>query len=262
MYIDSHCHFDFPPFEQDPDNWLKTVKSAGIAKLIVPSVAVSNWERIEKLAQQSNDVLYALGLHPVWQDEHQEQDLLLLEQRLRACPSQCVAVGECGLDFALPDARREWQLTLLERQLALATELDLPVILHCRKAHNELLQMLNRFPSVRGVIHAFSGSYELGMNYVRRGLYLGIGGTITYPRANKTRQAVAKLPLESMLLETDSPDMPIYGHQGKPNSPEKLIDIACVLAELKSTTVDNIAHKSFHNVQILFSLNALTSSHT
>ncbi|WP_235869315.1 TatD family hydrolase [Veronia nyctiphanis] len=223
--------------------------------MIIPSVAVSNWKQIEALAELSSTVFFALGLHPVWQDEHQDDVIAMLDDALSEKHSQCVAVGECGLDFAMEGADRDKQVDLLEKQLALSIKYDLPVILHCRKAHNELLQILNKFPESRGVLHAFSGSYELGMNYIKRGFFLGIGGTITYPRANKTRHAVSKFSLEHLLLETDSPDMPVNGCQGQANSPDKIVDICRELSSLKHVEPDEIACKTFLNVQNLFELN-------
>ncbi|MEZ8141723.1 deoxyribonuclease YjjV [Enterovibrio norvegicus FF-454] len=253
--IDTHCHFDFPPFDDETANWVSRTAAAGVHHLIVPSVAVSNWQTTANLANTFPTISFALGLHPVWLHEHHDDDIEKLDHALSLAPKACVAVGECGLDFAINNPQPEKQITLLRGQLALAEKHQLPVILHCRKAHNELLQILNEFPRVKGVLHAFSGSEQVGLNYVRRGFLLGIGGTITYERANKTRNAVKALPLSAMVLETDSPDMPVSGFQGEPNLPERLTLIVAALSELKGVSVEEIIHTTSQNANDCFALN-------
>ncbi|MBV7299002.1 TatD family hydrolase [Enterovibrio paralichthyis] len=258
--IDTHCHFDFPPFDQSPEDWLSPSHDAGVHHLIVPAVSRQNWQRVDDLSQRFSSIYFAAGLHPVWLSEHQNEDIAKLDAWLATSPKGCVAIGECGLDFAIENPQQERQLHLLREQLALAVKYKLPVILHCRKAHNELLQVLNDFPAVRGVLHAFSGSEQMGLNYIKRGFMLGIGGTITYPRANKTRNAVSALPLAAMVLETDAPDMPVSGFQGQPNSPEKLPLIAKALSELKGVTVEEIIHSTSQNAANCFALQKQISS--
>lgn len=253
--IDTHCHFDFPPFSDDPAYWIQRSTDAGVRHLIVPAVAKENWGRVAALAASFSQVSYAVGLHPVWMTSHQEDDIEKLDALLSESPKGCVAIGECGLDFAIENANPKRQVWFLTEQLKLAEKHRLPVILHCRKAHNELLQILNRFPDVKGVLHAFSGSEQVGFNYIRRGFLLGIGGTITYARANKTRNAVKRLPLDFLVLETDAPDMPVFGYQGEPNLPERMILIAQELARLKSLPVEEIIHVTSQNSTACFTLN-------
>lgn len=253
--IDTHCHFDFPPFSDDPAYWIQRSTDAGIRHLIVPAVAKENWDRVAALAASFSQVSYAVGLHPVWMTSHQDDDIEKLDAFLSESPKGCVAIGECGLDFAIENANPERQVWFLNEQLKLAEKYRLPVILHCRKAHNELLQILNRFPAVKGVLHAFSGSEQVGLNYIRRGFFLGIGGTITYERANKTRNAVRDLPLDFLVLETDAPDMPVFGYQGEPNLPERMSLIAQELARLKSLSVEEIVHVTSQNSTNCFTLN-------
>ena len=253
--IDSHCHFDFAPFADDPERYLNAASLAGVEKLIIPAVGLDNWLHVSSLCQMfPHRCYYSLGIHPLWAEKHTSDELHQLEALLANRDDHCIAIGESGLDFALPQANKQHQITLLHQQLVLADKFGLPIILHCRKAHNELLTLLNQHPKARGVLHAFSGSEQQGKEYIRRGFYLGIGGTITYERAHKTRQAVAKLPLSALLLETDAPDMPIAGLQGKPNLPEYIPLIAKELAELKNTTVAEIAKQSAINTQKLFRL--------
>ncbi|KXF79704.1 TatD family hydrolase [Enterovibrio coralii] len=253
--IDTHCHFDFAPFDVETDEWVARTEAAGVKTVIVPAVATRNWSRIENLAARYEAIYFAVGLHPVWMAEHKEEDIAKLDQYLASRPEKCVAVGECGLDFAIPNPEREKQIAFLEAHLLLAEKYKLPVILHCRKAHNDLLQVLKRFPSVKGVLHAFSGSEQQGLDYIKRNFLLGVGGTITYARANKTRNAVGRLPLSSLLLETDAPDMPISGYQGEANLPERLPLIAHALSEIRAVDVEEIIQATSQNALKCFALN-------
>ena len=252
--IDTHCHFDFPPFNDNPDAWIKRTQKAGVRHLIVPSVSPENGLIVAALSSRFPCVSFALGLHPLWIASHKDEDLEIVEVALIRSSKSCVGLGECGLDFSMDKPNKEKQLYFLERQLFLAEKHHLPVILHCRNAHNEMLQMLNGFPKVKGVLHGFSGSEQLGKEYIRRGFLLGIGGSITYPRANKTRKAVAALPLSSFVLETDAPDMPLFGFQGEANLPERLPLIARALAELKGISFDEVVQRTTENAKACFHL--------
>ncbi|MCC4799655.1 deoxyribonuclease YjjV [Enterovibrio norvegicus] len=258
--IDTHCHFDFPPFSDDPAYWVSRSVDAGLTSIIVPSVTADRWPSVRSLSTSHSPLYFAVGLHPVWSSSHKEGDIAALEAFLATSPEKCVAVGECGLDFMIDDANPQAQIDILKQQLTLAETFQLPVILHCRKAHNELLQVLNGFPNVKGVLHAFSGSKEMGLNYIKRGFLLGIGGTITYERANKTRNAIVELPLSAMVLETDAPDMPVSGYQGEPNLPERLLLIAEALSGLKGSNVGEVIQATSQNARRLFSLNSEISS--
>ncbi len=159
--IDTHCHFDFPPFSDDVHSYLLRAKKQGVDSLVVPAVTVSNWDAIEQLSHAFPDIYYGLGLHPVWDNVHQETDIDLLAKKLADKPERLLAIGECGLDFSIQDVDKESQLIRLSEQFELAVNYDLPVILHCRQAHNELLKRINAFPRLRGVLHGSSGSEEL-----------------------------------------------------------------------------------------------------
>lgn len=246
--IDSHCHFDFAPFSEDPAHYLALARQAGVNKLVIPAVGVRNWQAVRQLATEQDGVYFALGLHPFFSADHTvaaEQQLaaeLEAESLLRAKNrSHCVAVGECGLDFAIAEVDRDQQLTLLSSQLRLANHYGLPVILHCRKAYPELLRLLKQIPPVAGgVYHAFSGSLEQARQMIDLGLKIGVGGTITYERAKKTRAAIAQLPLSALLLETDAPDMPVAGFQGQPNRPDRLVAVMDALVMLRSEPREEI----------------------
>ena len=254
--IDSHCHFDFEAFDNDRlDQWSQA-KEKGLAGLVIPGVNETQWRSASLICQQFDHTVMAAGLHPWWveQGHSQPRAIATLMQRIAKQQdlSHCVAIGECGLDAHI-DIPMDWQHTVFEAQLQLACELQRPLIIHIRKAHQTLIALLKHYaPSQGGVIHGFTGSKELAEQYWQRGFYLGIGGSITYPRANKTRSAIAAMPLEALLLETDAPDMPLHGQQGQRNSPVYLRDIAHCLAELKQLPVESIAQHTTANSQQLF----------
>ncbi|MBY5921885.1 TatD family hydrolase [Ferrimonas balearica] len=254
MLIDSHCHLDLPAFDEDRDAVLTRAKKGGVGALIVPAVDRHNWDAVTALAGQRQGVRIgtALGLHPCF--THQAEDIEALAERLASQP-ELVAVGECGLDAVSGAAPMPEQLRLCEAQLALARQHQLPVILHVRKAHNEMLTLLARHPLLAGgVVHGFSGSLVQAQQYWRRGFHLGVGGVITYPRANKTRQALAQVPVEALLLETDSPDMPLNGYQGQRNEPARVASVLTVLAELRQCDAPALGHQLTLNAERLFFL--------
>ncbi len=250
--FDTHCHFDFDEFQDDFEHNLKLAEEQGVSRILIPSVGPSNWSNIQTLAKQNPDLYYALGFHPYFLDQSFEQYLLQLEQYLSHECTQCVAIGECGLDFAI-DVPVLLQEQALEIQFELARRFDLPVVLHSRKAHNRLIQMVKAAKLPKGgVVHAFSGSYQQALEWVKLDFYIGVGGTITYPRAKKTREAIQKLALENLVIETDAPDMPILGYQGQPNHPAKLIHVFNELVELRCGKKQPIASQLWKNSNFAF----------
>lgn len=249
--IDSHCHLDFADFNPDRLEVLARAEAKGVRHFLVPGTGAHNWSAVLALASRHQGVHAALGIHPYFLADMEAGHLHLLDDYLASAPN-VVAVGEFGLD-KMVDFPFEQQLQICQQQLWLAKQYNLPVILHCRKAHNELIQLLQQVKlPCGGVLHGFSGSRELGMQYIKLGFKLGIGGVITYPRAAKTRQAVSELPLASLLLETDSPDMPISGHQGRRNEPANITEVLQVLAKLRTEPEKLIAKTSFSSFCELF----------
>ncbi|MGF1761388.1 TatD family hydrolase [Photobacterium sagamiensis] len=239
MLIDSHCHFDFPPFSDDPAYYLELARRAGVEVIVIPSVGERNWALVEQLSLQYPNLYYALGLHPFFSHEHSDTAIFNLASRLSTVTEgdekkKCVAVGECGLDFAIADVNKELQIEQLKEQIVLANRMRLPVILHCRKAFTEMMVVLRQNPPISGgVYHGFSGSIQQAKQLIDLGIKIGVGGTITYDRANKTRHTIAGLPLAELMLETDAPDMPVAGFQGEPNRPDRLCNILRALTEIR-----------------------------
>ncbi|KLU16946.1 MULTISPECIES: TatD family hydrolase [Xenorhabdus] len=255
MLIDTHCHFDFPPFAGDEIVSLQQARQMGVEKIIVPTIGQTNFQRVSALAEAYSPIYAAFGLHPLYIAEHQAIHLDELAQKLQEKEAKCVAVGEIGLDLYMPDPQFEKQKSMLEVQLKLAKQHDLPVILHSRKSHDQLAAILRKHKLPRtGVIHGFAGSLSQAQAFIRLGFYIGVGGTITYDRAQKTRNTISQLPLSSLVLETDAPDMPLSGFQGLPNRPERVAQVFSVLCELRQEPSDEIANQLYQNSTILFAL--------
>lgn len=185
-FIDTHCHFDFPPFSGDEEASLQRAAQAGVGKIIVPATEAENFARVQALAEKYQPLYAALGLHPGMLEKHSDVSLDQLQQALERRPAKVVAVGEIGLDLFGDDPQFERQQWLLDEQLKLAKRYDLPVILHSRRTHDKLAMHLKRHDLSRtGVVHGFSGSLQQAERFVQLGYKIGVGGTITYPRASK-----------------------------------------------------------------------------
>ncbi|WP_039057543.1 TatD family hydrolase [Enterobacter sp. Bisph1] len=254
-FIDTHCHFDFPPFAGDEVASIARAADAGVEGIIVPAIAARYFDRVCDLAQQHGALYAALGLHPIVIEEHADESLQQLERALAARPEKVVAIGEIGLDLYREDPQFDRQQWLLDAQLALAKRFNLPVILHSRRTHDTLAMHLKRHDLPRrGVVHGFAGSLQQAQRFVELGYCIGVGGTITYPRASKTRNVMAQLPLSALLLETDAPDMPLNGFQGQPNRPERAAQVFETLCELRPEAPEAIAGALLENTRRLFAL--------
>lgn len=254
-FIDTHCHFDFPPFKDDEAHSIARAAEAGVERIIVPAIGSQYFARVVDLARTWPALYGALGLHPIVIEEHTPDCVDKLEQQLATRPEKIVAIGEIGLDLYRENPQFERQEAVLEAQLKLAKRFDLPVILHSRRTHDKLAMHLKRHNLPRtGVVHGFAGSLQQAERFIGLGYCIGVGGTITYPRASKTREVMAQLPLGSLLLETDAPDMPLNGFQGQPNRPEQAARVFETLCELRPEAPDVIAQTLFENTHRLFTL--------
>lgn len=252
-FIDTHCHFDFPPFSGDEIASLQRAADAGVGKIIIPATEAENFTRVLALAEQFAPLYAAVGLHPIVVERHDDGSLAALEAVLAAKPKKLVAIGEIGLDLYRDNPQFEHQAFLLDEQLRLAKRYDLPVILHSRRTHDKLAMHLKRHNLPRtGVVHGFSGSLQQAERFIQLGYKIGVGGTISYPRASKTREVMAALPLEALILETDAPDMPLNGFQGQPNRPERIADVFSNLCSLRSESPEQIAQTLYNNTYALF----------
>lgn len=255
LFVDTHCHFDFLPFTGNEAESLQRASLAGVSKIIVPAIESARFASVLSLADNYPPLYGALGLHPVFIDRHTDADVLQLEQYLRQSPQKLIAIGEIGLDCFIPEPQLDKQQHLLVQQLRLACQYPLPVILHSRRSHDLLLMHLRKMNLPRrGVVHGFSGSLQQAQGFINAGYAIGVGGVITYPRANKTRAVMAQLPLDFLLLETDAPDMPLQGYQGQPNRPERVAEIWQVLCQLRPEPPELIAATLRNNVRRIFAI--------
>lgn len=259
-FFDTHTHLDYLlQFSGEPlERLMANAQTVGVEKILIVAVLAADFKTIENMtALYPERLYYGLGLHPLYIAEHSRADLDLLNQALVKRPKACTAVGEIGLERGKPEllSNEFWhkQCEFLDAQLQLAKQHSLPVNLHSRKAHDQLFTFLKRIQLPKcGVVHGFAGSYEQAKRFVDLGYKIGVGGVITYQRANKTRQAIAKLPLDSLLLETDTPDMPVFGFQGQPNRPERIIETFRFLCELRKEPPDEISKAIWRNSCELF----------
>ncbi|MFK3683132.1 TatD family hydrolase [Pseudomonas sp. NPDC088890] len=253
--IDTHTHLDFADFDDDRQQLLDSAQARGVERMVVLGVYQDNLQRVWDLACADPRVVAALGLHPVYLEQHRPEHLEQLRdwlERLRGDPRLC-AVGEFGLDYYLPELDQARQQALFEAQLQMACDFALPSLLHVRRSHAQVIATLKRYkPARAGIIHAFAGSYEEAREYIKLGFKLGLGGAATWPQALRLRKTVARLPLESVVLETDSPDMAPAMFAGQRNSPEHLPQIAQVLAGLMGVEPERLAEVSSRNACELF----------
>lgn len=254
MLIDSHCHLDVTDFDADREAVLARCAAGGVGAIIVPGVRLADFAALKAVCDESVQLHAAYGLHPVYLGEHRAGDVAALGDWLAR--EQPVAVGEIGLDFFIDTLDREHQQTLFEQQLALAKDFDLPVILHVRRSHDAVLSTLRRFRLPRGgICHAFAGSPDQAVHYLKLGFLLGFGGAATFDRASRLRSTFRSLPLESIALETDAPDIPpAFVERGGRNSPEFLPRIAALLAGLRDLPVEDFARATSDNVRRVLDL--------
>jgi len=254
MFIDSHCHLDFPCFSSGFELLLLRFEQASITKLIIPATQASGWQAIEKLSEINSAIYYSLGIHPHFLSSFQQQDLAVLKEKLLRGNNKCVALGEIGLD-KYSSASQSLQEFVFIKQLQIAEELKLPIILHCVKKQGRVLTLLKEHNFKQGgVYHAFSGSLEVAEAFIKLGFKLGIGGVITYPNATKIRQTIKYLPIDSMVLETDAPGMPIYQQATKHNNPVNLLTIFDCLVSLRSESKSQLAMQLYQNTFNIFPL--------
>lgn len=253
--IDSHSHLDFSEFDYDRMDALARAEKAGVEKIIVSATTAKRWPLLKTVMPISSLLKchYAYGLHPMFMNEHKSEHLDALTARLEK--EQAIAVGEIGLDFFIPNPDEERQIQFFTRQLSIADELNLPVIIHARKSQDIVLKYLRQFPRLRGSLHSFSGSEQQAKQFIDLGFYLGFGGPITYTRATKLRKLVSTLPLDALLIETDSPDQPDSQHYGERNEPAYLPSIVRTFAQLRGISEDEVARVTTYNAQTLFNIN-------
>jgi TatD DNase family protein len=252
FFIDTHCHLDAAEFDADRDAIYAAAVAGGVGIQIVPAVSRDNFAAVSDTCSRYPGCLPAWGLHPMLLDVHRPEHLADLRAQIEA--QRPVAVGEIGLDLFVRNLDYATQEFFYVEQLKIARDCDLPVLLHCRKANDELLKHLRRIGVRGGIAHAFNGSPQQAEAFIKLGFKLGFGGAFTWPRANNLRRLAVDLPLEAIVLETDSPDIPPAWIGRGRNSPAELPRIAQTLAELRGIDVDTVARLTTLTARSLFRL--------
>ena len=243
MWIDTHCHLDAAEFDADREAVAGAAHQAGVSRIVIPAVAVSNFETVRRLAQQTAGGAYALGIHPLFTPQAREDDLFILRREIEtSLADPCfVGIGEIGLDYFVPGLDDARQRFFYESQLELAREFDLPVICHVRKSQDLVLKGLRRSGVKCGIAHAFNGSFQQAGAFIDQGMRLGFGGNVTFERSRQIRRLAADLPLEALVVETDAPDIPPSWLYKQRNTPDQVPRIGAVIAELRGIGIDELA---------------------
>jgi TatD DNase family protein len=259
LLIDSHAHINLPEFDKDRNDVLARARQQGIKAIINVGLDAKSSRISLEMAKRYDDVFVAVGFHPQEASKMTEDDLKLLADLTE--DSRVVAIGEIGLDFYRDLSPRQRQLDVFEQQLALAAELGLPVIVHCRQAHKEVYDILSAWVKAtpaddnrRGVIHCFSGDIEMARRYIDLGFLISLAGSVTYPSAVDLVGVARQLPLDSLLLETDSPFLAPQLYRGKRNEPSYISLTAEKVAEVRQMQVEMVAEAAARNTIDLFHL--------
>lgn len=251
-FIDTHSHLDAGEFDPDRDAVYDRARAAGVAMQVVPAVTRANFADVDACCRRYPGCLPAWGLHPMYIHVHHESHLQALRDQIEAW--RPVAIGEIGLDLFAPGLDFATQEHYYVEQLRIAKEYDLPVLLHCRRANDQILKHLRRFRVRGGIAHAFNGSRQQADAFIALGFKLGFGGAFTWSRATRLRELARTLPLEAIVLETDAPDIPpAWVGRGR-NEPAELAAIAVTLAELRGVEVADVARVTSANARALLDL--------
>lgn len=251
MWTDTHLHLDASEYDPDRREVVARARALHVTRFVLPSVCAKNFSTVKALAHHTPGAVYCLGIHPMFVDQAQPDDL----QILRTCmvesidDPQFAGVGEIGLDGFVPGLNWEKQLQFFNAQLKLAREFDLPVVMHVRKAQDAVLKGLRMYKPRSGIAHAFNGSFQQAENFLKLGMKLGFGGACTFTRALQLRRLASELPSEAIVLETDGPDIAPEWISKTRNAPEHLPRIAEVVAQLRKIDSTALSRMTQHNAE-------------
>ena len=253
MIIDTHAHYDDEQFDADREELLGSMEEGGIGLIVNAGSTVTSWDKIVELTERYPFIYGAVGVHPDEVGELDEEKFLRMADLLDR--DKIVAVGEIGLDYYWDKEKHELQKEWFVRQLGLAREKEMPVIIHSREAAADTFEIMKQHAAgMKAVIHCYSYSPEMAREYVKMGYYIGIGGVVTFKNAKKLKQVVQEIPLESIVLETDCPYLAPVPYRGKRNCSLYLPYVAEQIAELKGTTVEEVIQQTEKNSRELYGL--------
>jgi TatD DNase family protein len=252
--IDTHCHIDDPQYAEGLDAFLQSQRADGVQAILVPGVEAATTQGVLDVCERYPDYLFpALGLHPENVKEDWQQQLSIIKSAVESSSHRLIAIGEIGLDYHWDTTFRQEQHEALREQLRWAEEYDLPVMIHSRDATEDTLNILREFPTVKGVMHCFSGSHEVAKQVVEMGYYLGIGGVLPFKNC-KLAEHLVGIPLESLVLETDAPYMAPVPYRGKRNESRWMCYVAERLAQVYGCSVEHVIEQTSVNATSLFRL--------
>ena len=251
MLFDTHAHLDDRAFDEDRAELLASLPGAGLALVMNPGCSLASSRNAVALANANDYIYAAVGSHPDVADEVNEDVIAQYRTLVRENP-KVKAIGEIGLDYHYEDIPREIQMKAFRMQMELARELDLPVIVHEREAHEDGMNVVRDFPEVTGVFHCYSGSAEMARQLVDKGWYIGFTGVLTFKNARKAVEVAASIPLDRIVIETDCPYMAPDPFRGKRNDPGKIYRMAEKLAEIRGLTAEEIQHITTENGKRLY----------
>ncbi len=253
MWIDTHCHLNADIFSGNVHQAVDSALKNGVSHILIPAVDCHSFTAVSEIAHTVGHCSYALGIHPLYVPQSPESDLDILEQWVqeKLSDTRFVAIGEIGLDFYLPErctpTAREKQEYFFRRQLEIAHQYDLPVLLHTLRSVDMVLKFLRQYGIKRGIAHAFNGSLQQAKAYINQGLKISFCGTVTYERAHQRRMLAKELPIDAIVVETDAPDLPPYWKNKRENSPAELPGIATIIAGLRGVSPEYLAEWTCKN---------------
>lgn len=252
MFFDTHAHLLDERFDEDREKLIQELPDNDIANVVESSADLANSIKAAALAREYSMIHAAVGIHPHSASEWDDGTEVKLRKLLQE--PKVVAVGEIGLDYHYTFSPREIQKQVFEKQIQLALDTDYPIVVHSREATADTLEILKRYPKVRGELHCFSGSAETAKELVKMGFYIAFGGALTFKNARKTLEAAQAVPLEKLLIETDCPYMTPVPFRGKRNEPSYVKYVAEKLAEVKNVSVEEIAQVTMENGKRFFGI--------
>ncbi len=253
-FIDTHAHLDFKDYENNLDEVVQEIIDAGIEKVIIPGVTIPETDRVVKLIEKYDMLYGAVGLHPSEANSWRDDTCDLLKEYAKH--PKIIAIGEVGLDYYWDKSFVEQQQFVFKEQINLAKKMKLPLIVHDRDAHADTISILKDTSAgeVGVIMHCFSGSTEFAMECVNEGFYVALGGPVTFKNSKKPKEVAKTVPLDKLLLETDSPFLAPHPFRGKLNSPAKIPLIAEEIAKLRNITLEELASATTDNVERVFKL--------
>ncbi|WPX98018.1 TatD family hydrolase [Candidatus Fokinia crypta] len=250
IFVDSHCHLNFDIFVGELPSLIESAHRAGVFLLNTISTKRSEWDDVCSMAEVNDSIFCTIGVHPL---NVVEDNVTVCDFEKYLSHHKVIGIGEIGLDFHLSDVDKLKQISVFEHQLEVSVMHDLPVVIHQREAHNEMLEVLRRFKGkVRGVMHCFTGTYDMAISYIELGFYISFSGIITFNSADMLRECASKIPIDKILIETDSPYLAPVPYRGKVNSPANVIEVARKIGLIRKMSIEEVGKITTNNFFTLF----------